>query len=357
MCRRARGSYAVRVNAVAQGLAAKVEYLSRPESFSGRPLAVEAIETHFAWIFLAGRFAYKLKKPVRYHDFDFTSLATRRAACELEVVLNRRLARAVYLATVPLYADGDRLTLAGPGFPVEWLVKMHRLPRERALDNLAAEGELHDEQLAALMQALTRFYAAAPRAPWDGRGYRRALATEIERTAAELSSPALALDTNYVLQVANGLQDRLAAMPKAFHARIAAGRVIDAHGDLRPEHVFLTAEPQIIDCLEISAELRQLDSAAEVAFLALECERLGHAGLAARIIDLYRQHNRDDVSDELLGFYRASRAFARAKLAAWRLEEDLPPEAAAHWRARAQWYLDAAAPGVAAAHAPASMRW
>ncbi len=157
--------------------------------------------------------------------------------------------------------------------------------------------------------------------------------------------------------MAAGLQDRLETHREALHARIANGRVFDAHGDLRPEHVFLTMEPQIIDCLEISAELRQLDSAAEVAFLALECERLGHAGLAARIIDLYRQHSRDDVSDELLGFYRASRAFARAKLAAWRLEEDLPPEAAAHWRARTQWYLDAAAPGVAAAHAHASMRW
>jgi uncharacterized protein len=146
-------------------------------------------------------------------------------------------------------------------------------------------------------------------------------------------------------------------MPEAFHARIAAGRVVDAHGDLRPEHVFLMAEPQIIDCLEISAELRQLDSAAEIAFLALECERLGHAPLGARIIDLYRQHNRDDVSDELLGFYRASRAFARAKLAAWRLEEDLAPEAAAYWRARTEWYLDAASRGVAAVHARESMRW
>ncbi len=177
-----------------KSLAAKVECLSHPESFSDRPLVVESIETHFAWIFLAGRFAYKLKKPIRYHDFDFTSLATRRAACELEVVLNRRLAPAVYIATVPLCADGDRLALAGPGSPVEWLVKMHRLPRERSLDSLAAAGEVRDEPLAALMTTLTRYYAAAVRAHWDGRSYRRALAAEIETTVVELCATTVGLD-------------------------------------------------------------------------------------------------------------------------------------------------------------------
>lgn len=336
------------MNAAATDLGAKVACLSRPESYPDRTLAVEVIETHFAWVFLAGRFAYKLKKPMRYHDFDCTSLATRRANCELEVTLNRRLAPAVYVSTVPLCVDGDRLTVGGSGTPIDWLVKMHRLPRERALDRLAAAGRLHDDQLAALMKTLTRFYDAAPRAPWDGRGYRRALAVEIERTAEELSAKTLGLDAEHVYQVAAGLQDRLAANPEALHARIADGRVVDAHGDLRPEHVFLTAEPQIIDCLEIAAELRLLDSAAEVAFLALECERLGHSGLARRIVDLYRQHGRDDIGNDVLAFYRALRAFVRAKIAAWRLEEQLAPDDAAHWRARAQWYLDVAAGGVTA---------
>jgi uncharacterized protein len=345
------------VNDAAIDLAAKVACLSRPESFPDRTPAVEAIETHFAWVFLAGRFAYKLKKPMRFHDFDFTSLAARRANCELEATLNRRLAPAVYISTVPLCVDGDRLTVGDSGTPIEWLVKMHRLPRERALDRLAAAGQLPDDQLAALMKTLTRFYDAAPRAPWDGRGYRRALAVEIERTAAELSAKTLGLDAEHIYQVAAGLQDRLATNPEAFHARIADGRVVDAHGDLRPEHVFLTAEPQIIDCLEVSGELRLLDSAAEVAFLALECERVGHHSLASRILELYRRHSRDDIGNDILDFYRALRAFVWAKLAAWHLDEELAPEAAAHWRARAQWYLDVAAHGLTAVHAHEALRW
>jgi aminoglycoside phosphotransferase family enzyme len=138
---------------------------------------------------------------------------------------------------------------------------------------------------------------------------------------------------------------------EAFHARVAAERVVDAHGDLRPEHVFLTPEPQIIDCLEFSAELRLLDSAAETAFLALECERLGHAALAARLIELYRQYGRDDVDADLLGFYRSSQAFVRAKLAAWHLHDELPPATADHWRERTRWYLGVAASRLARGHA------
>ena len=120
-------------------LAAKVGYLSQPTTFVDCPGSVETLETHFAWVFLAGPFVYKMKKPQRFRDFDLTTLAARRANCELEVVLNRRLAAPVYIGTVPLCASGAALRLAGPGTPVEWLVKMHRLPRDKTLDRSAAE--------------------------------------------------------------------------------------------------------------------------------------------------------------------------------------------------------------------------
>jgi aminoglycoside phosphotransferase family enzyme len=324
-------------------LRTKIDCLSQRETYPDAPLAVEAIETHFAWVFLAGPFAYKMKKPLKFRELDLTTLATRRANCELEVALNRRLAPAIYLGTVPLSSIGGTLTLAGAGTPVEWLVKMHRLPRERALDRLALLRQIDDRELRALIEKLASFYASAARAPWDGRAYRHALEREVERTAAELAAPALKLDAQRIAAIAGELTRRLAADAESFHARVAAGRVIDAHGDLRPEHVFLLPEPQIIDCLEFSAELRLLDSAAEIAFLALECERLGAAEIGERILELYRECARDACDPALLEFYRAARAFVRAKVAAWHLEDELAADARAYWRERTSWYLDAAA--------------
>jgi aminoglycoside phosphotransferase family enzyme len=169
------------------------------------------------------------------------------------------------------------------------------------------------------------------------------MAREIERTVGELRAPALGLDSARIDTITAELARRLDADAQVFHGRVADGRIVDAHGDLRPEHVFLLPEPQIIDCLEFSAELRLLDSAAEIAFLALECERLGHAELGKRVLAHYREHAHDFCDPELLEFYRALRAFVRAKIAAWHLEDDVDTEAQTHWRGRACWYLDAAA--------------
>ena len=90
-----------------------VEFLSQPAAYAERPERVEKIETHISWVFLTNRFAYKLKKPVRYDFLDFSTAELRRAACEEEVRLNRRLAPDISLepsrwATVEDYAWEER---------------------------------------------------------------------------------------------------------------------------------------------------------------------------------------------------------------------------------------------------------
>ena len=80
----------------------KVSFLRTPQAYPYRPLRVEVKETHMSWVFIAGDRVYKLKKPVRYPFLNFRALAARKANCEEEVRLNRRLAPGVYLGVVPL---------------------------------------------------------------------------------------------------------------------------------------------------------------------------------------------------------------------------------------------------------------
>jgi aminoglycoside phosphotransferase family enzyme len=120
--------------------------------------------------------------------------------------------------------------------------------------------------------------------------------------------------------------------------RARAGRIVEAHGDLKPEHICLIDPPCVIDALEFSKDLRTLDAAEELSYLWIECERLGSAQAAAYVLEGYCRASRDPVSERLLNFYRARRAMVRAKIVAWHLL-DPAVMTAAPWRELADTYL------------------
>src|ERR671936_2391738 len=74
--------------------------LLRPDAFPHSARDLRLVETHISWIILAGGYAYKLKKPVDFGFLHYSTLERRRADCEAEVLLNRRLCHDVYLGVV-----------------------------------------------------------------------------------------------------------------------------------------------------------------------------------------------------------------------------------------------------------------
>src|SRR5215831_17069816 len=115
----------------------KVAFLRRPASYPQRGGQVETIQTHMSWVFLTDKHAWKLKKPVRNEYLDFSTPEARRLDCCREVRFNRRPARDVYLAVVPLTVNKNgKLQLGGRGRPVDSLVLMRRFPSSRMLDYL-----------------------------------------------------------------------------------------------------------------------------------------------------------------------------------------------------------------------------
>jgi hypothetical protein len=80
----------------------KLAFLRNPPCYPQCIFKIETIETHMSWVFLTDDNAYKLKKPIRHDIFDFRTIEARKHFCEEEVRLNRRLAKDVYLAVVPL---------------------------------------------------------------------------------------------------------------------------------------------------------------------------------------------------------------------------------------------------------------
>jgi uncharacterized protein len=317
----------------------KVAFLSSPDAYGPKPGGVEAIETHMSWVFLTDRHAYKMKKPIRYDVLDFSSLTLRRLSCEREIRLNRRLAPDVYLDVVPLTLEPDGgLRLDGSGAPAEWLVKMQRLPADRTLDRLIGRGTILPAEVEPAAALLAAFYARATAARVGVAEYARHLAEGIRADRDELVEEVYGLPAADILLVAGEQLRYVDEARRALDRRVTAGRVVEGHGDLRPEHIFLTDPPAIIDCLEFSRDLRILDPLDELAFLALECSRLGAPEVGGWFLDVYLDVTGDEAPADLLGFYQRFRALRRAKVAVWHLRDEGIDDAD-KWRDRARWYV------------------
>ena len=327
----------------APDIGAKVAFLSRPTAYPAGPRSVERVETHMSWVFLTERHAYKLKKPVRYDSLDFSTLELRRRDCEEEVRLNRRLAKDVYLGTLALtLAPDGKLELGGAGETLDWLVHMRRLPADRMLDALIRRGEIEEADVRPAAQRLAEFYARARPVELAPLSYHKRLEEGVRSDLHELCRREFGLSRERVARLAHAQLAFLERHHALIDHRVLESRIVEGHGDLRPEHICLTPDPAIIDCLEFSRELRIVDPADELAFLALECERLGKPIVGRWFLETYMGVTGDEPPRALMEFHRTYRALRRAKIAAWHLEDPSVRDRD-KWQERARCYVELAA--------------
>ena len=240
-------------------LADKVEFLSRPGAY---PHAVDELtrrETHMSWVFLAGDKVYKLKKPVRFPYLDFSTLGRREAACRAEFSLNRRLAPDVYIGITPLVVSPRGLSLGGAGSIIDWLVVMHRLDDHWVLEHVLREGRLQTSQLDRLVTTLVRFYRRA-RPAFVSPGFHLVeWSKNLTVNRRVLLEARFGLPTGLIRGIDRIQRRFVAECGDTLAARVRCRRIVDGHGDLRPEHVWLDHEVRIIDCLEFNTRLRTVD--------------------------------------------------------------------------------------------------
>jgi hypothetical protein len=331
-------------------LAGLIEALSQADAYPHPVGDVEVHHTHISVVFLAGAFAYKVKKPVELGFLDFTTLEKRRYFCEEEVRLNRRLAPTVYLGVVPVTCQGERLRVEGPGEPVEWAVKMERLPAEATLEQRLLRGEVTAESVQALARKVAGFHARA-----DGGRHIAAFGRfeVVARNARENFEQAAPLVGT---TLSRAVFDRLRSLTEAeldrlrllIEGRADRGVPRDTHGDLHLDHVYLFPERPppddlvIIDCIEFNERFRYADPVADMAFLVMDLAFHGRRDLARHFAETYFSAAGDGEGWALLPFYTAYRAAVRGKVEGFELsEKEVPQEerAAALQRARAHWLL------------------
>jgi len=317
----------------------KVRFLSDPHSYPNAPQEVDVIETHMSWVFLVGDLVYKLKKPVKHDFLDFSTLERRCRAVQDEARLNRRLAPGVYGDPLPITRGSDgHLALGGEATIVDWLVVMQRLPDERNFQTMAECEQLQPHHVARVANTLGEFYAALPVESIEAMNYIAKYEAEYDQTKSVLEDTRLALDGARLRDALQAFEVDLKEMRQSLGQRVEQGRVVEGHGDLRPQHIFLMDPPVIIDCLEFNRQLRLVDPFDEIAFLGMEAALLGADWVFAALATQLAEALQDWPPPGLLAFYWRYRALLRARLALLHLADEKPrtPE---KWRPLAWRYI------------------
>ena len=266
------------------------------------------IDTHGAVVFLSGDRAYKLKRAVKFPYMDFSTAERRRAMCEAEVDINRRLAPEIYLGVEPAGSD--------------WVVVMRRFDEDGLLDRMAERGTLTPEIMAALGERIARYHdGLAPIRDGFGRpdDYRHSVAADIR----QMREQGERLDPPASEALAEKMPAALEPYIDLVARRVEAGAIRRCHGDLHLRNIVLLpnspgGKPVPFDAIEFSERIANIDVLYDLSFTLMDlCERKLRP-LANRLLNewLWRIAELPDASHEealaLLPMFLSRRASIRA---------------------------------------------
>lgn len=278
---------------------------------------VRRCETHGSIVFVAGDRAFKLRKPVAFAFADLRSASRRRELALADAAVAAPLAPGLVIGTLDVVArGGGAVELVATGTepdPLDIVTELHRYDEARTLLHLVQEGTADDALCRAIGRRIADFHRAAH--PVADAVDARVLIDRNLEEALPLLGELLPARERFAIQ--RFLDAFLFAWWESLQARAAAGLVLDAHGDLRAEHVLADddGDIRIVDRLEF-ADLRAVDVADELAFLRMELLDLtGDDRLGDAVLEGYRDAGGTVPPHALLAFFGMHRALVRAKVA------------------------------------------
>jgi aminoglycoside phosphotransferase family enzyme/predicted kinase len=289
------------------------EALRDPRCYGPGVDRVELVETHISWVFLTGRYAYKVKKPVKLPFVDFSTLSRRKRFCDEELRVNRRFAPQLYRRVVPIGGD-----LAAPRVgrtpAFEYAVEMREFPSDARLDRQLAGNGVPRAAFGELGARLAQLHAGLPRV--------RGLAAEELCAAAlrnidELEAVTKGVDGRALAALRAWTERQCERLTPVFARRAASGAYRECHGDLHLQNL-LWSDGKIVafDALEFDRKLRDIDVVSELAFLAMDLHAHDRADLQYEVLNAYLETSGDYGGVDVLPFYLVYRALVRAKVAA-----------------------------------------
>jgi len=310
-----------------QNLPETARALMNPRAYPGQPEKIDLMQTQMSFIFLAGDYVYKMKKPVNLGYLDYTTLEQRRFFCQKEVELNQRLCPEAYLEMVSITRRGDRISVKGDGEIIDYAVKMRYLPQEAMLDVLLGKNQVTGEMMRRVAQKVADFHQRAATSAEIGTfGSLEAIKVNTDENFDQTEKYIGNTITRETFdRIKNYTDNFVEKNADLFRRRVSEGKIKDCHGDLHAAHICFCDNICIFDCIEFNDRFRYSDVASEVAFLAMDLDHYGRPDLSQIFIDAYVESSGDREILDLLAFYKCYRAYVRGKVGCFKLDDPYVP--------------------------------
>ncbi|MFA5323595.1 MAG: AAA family ATPase [Smithella sp.] len=301
-----------------------IESMKKVDFYPHHPAEVELIQTHISYVFIAGDIVYKVKKPLKFDFLDFTSPEKRNFYCHEELRLNKRLAPDTYLDVAVISRDARENLTLGEGIEIiDYAVRMKKLPADRMLKTLLLRNLVDEKTMDAVARKVAAFHQQARTGKHiDEMGgienIRHNIKENFEETKNYIDVTIPGYQYGFIRDYAKKFLDENKAL---FEKRVADHKIRDCHGDLHLEHICVTDDIIIFDCIEFNERFRCGDVAEDVAFLTMDIDFNGYPLHAENFMQSYLKYSGDADMLTLLNFYRCYYAYVRGKVTSFRLDQ------------------------------------
>ncbi|MDH5393859.1 MAG: AAA family ATPase [Gammaproteobacteria bacterium] len=301
---------------------ALIRAMQQPTFYDHDVKEVIMLQTHISWVFLTGKYAYKVKKPVDFGFLNFTELAQRKHFCEEEVRLNQRLAKDLYLHTVNITGTDAQPALNGDGAVIEYAIKMHQFDQTQLVDKLLASAQLQAQHIDEMADQAAHFHQTIAHSGNESElGTASSVNAPVIQNFDQLDP--LIKDTEARAQLTrlkDWSQKEFEKIQPILNQRKQSGFIRECHGDMHLGNMALIDNHiTIFDGIEFNDEFRWIDVISEVAFLFMDLFDRQATHFAYRFLNRYLEHTGDYEGIQVFRFYLVYRAMVRAKIASFSL--------------------------------------
>ncbi|MCX8014943.1 MAG: AAA family ATPase [candidate division WOR-3 bacterium] len=309
-------------------------------NFWGRDVKkVNLIQTHTSWVFLTGKYAYKIKKPVFFGFLDYTSLSAREYFCKEEFRINQLLAPDIYYQVIPIVKIGNKVALATKKNKhqiIDYAIKMRELPQEAIMTNRLKHRNVNYATIDEIARTIARFHNQQVSKPdFFKFGSLEIIKYNWDENFAQ-TEPFINITINKKIftEIKSQVEKFMDTNRSVFEKRIADLKIKQCHGDLHSQNIFVIDEHSanlagkkqnsavyIFDCLEFNPRFAISDVASEIAFFVMDLEFYQHKHLADFFIARYLNYTNDWEMLKVLDFYKCYRAYVRGKVTSFNLND------------------------------------